>query len=254
MSEKLSNLISSTQELTSQEITGRINSNRESIQGLKEPIEKLLVQMHTAIENGEYNLIIGMDTSGRLPTLIFDRIIKHIYKQNGNESPTTIFSPGKYLEYHYLGDGKSEIDKQLQTLTDKTKKVLIVDDIVATGRSVKKLAELLDNLGVKFDVATISFLGYPGAEEEMKDILTDQNFFFGEEESEENTHNVYHNREISGVFKSRFSKTTPIKEGMSVSQVTADKFSRQVFLAARQEAGTLADELINWYESEYHQK
>lgn len=41
---------------------------------LEEPIKRIIVQLRTRIDTGEYKVVIGQDASGRLPALILQVI------------------------------------------------------------------------------------------------------------------------------------------------------------------------------------
>ena len=60
------------------------------IEALKEPIRDLLKQLHEHIDSGAYKLLIGGDTSGRIPTLIFNKVIKKIYQEKDFHVPQTM--------------------------------------------------------------------------------------------------------------------------------------------------------------------
>lgn len=68
----------------------------DKIADLRGSMEKLLDQLRPHIEGGEYQLIVGDDASGRIPTLIFRRIIKAIYEEKGYPKPETAFLQGEY--------------------------------------------------------------------------------------------------------------------------------------------------------------
>lgn len=49
-------------------------------------IERLLTQLKPEIDKCAYELIIGDDTSGRIPTLIFERVMNTLYREKKSAS------------------------------------------------------------------------------------------------------------------------------------------------------------------------
>jgi len=175
--------------------------NREKsymIENLKEPASKILRAISSDIENGNYDLIIGDDASGRLPTLLFSNIIKAAYNERGYALPKVRFVAGGR---HLGGDRKTAKKKLLsdylmpllpeeneggsvdvgirikdaltQTeegtplllqLKEENKKVLVVTDCVFSGKSLDPLIETLQEGGIDFDVVAISSLIDPDLE------------------------------------------------------------------------------------------
>lgn len=70
------------------------------IENLEYPIRDILEKMLPNIERGEYDLIIGIDASGRIPTIIMEKFIKHVYSKNRISLPDIRFMAGKINEYN----------------------------------------------------------------------------------------------------------------------------------------------------------
>ena len=64
------------------------------IDRLEKPMRVILEKIIGNIERGGYNLIIGADASGRIPTLAFSKLINHVYQKFGYQLPKTIFLAG----------------------------------------------------------------------------------------------------------------------------------------------------------------
>src|SRR3990167_7175602 len=64
------------------------------IDRLEKPTEVILEKILGNIERGEYDLIIGADASGRVPTLVFKKFIDYVYKKLGYQTAKTIFLAG----------------------------------------------------------------------------------------------------------------------------------------------------------------
>ena len=123
---------------------------------LEEPTKKIIEQLRSRIENGEYGLIIGEDVSGRIPALILGRFIKRIYRLRGVRVPEIIFIPGKLdEEYDYKETLKKYVFKYGAREGDR---ILIVTEAIDTGQSLKVLSKLLAECGFTIDIATIGII------------------------------------------------------------------------------------------------
>ena len=88
-----------------EEREGQVIVNPE-IDRLEKPMEVILEKILPDIENGRYDLIIGIDASGRLPTLATNKFIKYIYQEKGYELPKTIFMAGAGMGWMGLEDNQ----------------------------------------------------------------------------------------------------------------------------------------------------
>jgi len=72
--------------------------------------ELILEQARESIDKGEYNILIGDDASGRVPTLIFRRVLQDVYKEKGYDAPKTLFfAPrGHKKWFSAIFDGKKK--------------------------------------------------------------------------------------------------------------------------------------------------
>ncbi|KKT80934.1 MAG: hypothetical protein A3B99_03500 [Candidatus Yanofskybacteria bacterium RIFCSPHIGHO2_02_FULL_44_12b] len=55
----------------------------KEIAELEEPIKKIIEKILPRIESGDYGLIVGDDSSGRIPARILEGFIKRICEANG---------------------------------------------------------------------------------------------------------------------------------------------------------------------------
>lgn len=222
---------------------------------LRKPIEKLLFEIRSSIDRGEYAMIIGDDASGRIPTLIFDRILKSIYRKKGMKEPQTRFfaGSGSGTKGESIREQKTEaLEKHIQNEMAKGRwqvgrgKILIVTDTIVTGNSLLPLADALHHLGIRYDIATI---GFPSCddpeqqEEERKELEAKLHatIFAGHEW----TPSLYEHKEISGVQKNPaelFAKPRDNKVGY------AGVAQREQMEIARRKAFSMANELVRRYE------
>ncbi len=155
---------------------------REDIQQMKEPARRILEQIRAQIENGEYQLLIGDDVSGRLPTLLFREIINGIYREKGRDEIPTRFIAGTahYGDSSSYGNEREQEKKTtISELIVKTReeistlnKVLILTDAIESGRSLQPVVEVLNEMGINFDIASLALMEDPEKNPEKEDFTT----------------------------------------------------------------------------------
>lgn len=140
---------------------------RSDIYEMLEPAKLIWKQIREKVERGEYGMIIGEDASGRLPTLLFRHIIDSVNKKNGLAEIPTRFIAGSSTvdqdnsnDIFYLRRKKwlSEVIDQLEKQIQGHKKLLLITDTIATGRSLSSLIEVLRERDIGFDIVTLSTL------------------------------------------------------------------------------------------------
>lgn len=141
---------------------GREGVEIQEIEGLREPIKNLLVQLRDDIEAGNYAMIVGDDASGRIPTLIFREVLGEIYQEKDLPVPKTLFFAGEAffdpgLEAKRVRDLKELLEKnQVRQLVGE-KKVLVVSDTLVTGMHLKPVTRALQDMEAEFDIAVVGF-------------------------------------------------------------------------------------------------
>lgn len=85
----------------------------DCIEDLRAPTQKILQQLHKKIEKGEYTIIMGDDTSGRIPTLIIGGVIKELYQENHFPAPLVRFIAGGSLSYEGIISKFNEYSEKL---------------------------------------------------------------------------------------------------------------------------------------------
>lgn len=129
------------------------------------PIRKMLEPVLSSIKNGEYQLIIGEDASGRIPTLIVRRFVNKIYESIGLPDIKTNFLAGsrsKYFDnasdYKYKSSEKRAA--YIKHLKDTSKldinKALLVTEYIESGSSVANIIQALDKNNIKIDLLTVA--------------------------------------------------------------------------------------------------
>lgn len=114
-------------------------------------------EIRDEISNGRYTLLIGDDTSGRIPTLILRKIISQVNSSKGRPTIPAFFVKGNRI--------KNEENLQKQQLTKYIRqakvgsdnhKALITTDYMHLGGSIKQIGTVLQNEDINFDVFSIA--------------------------------------------------------------------------------------------------
>lgn len=207
------------------------------IEQLREPTKTILDQMRESVDRGEYTHVIGDDASGRIPALIFNKILGGIYKEKGHIKPKTKFLAMERLlaaaeQKEKIEQIKKFIDKHIVE-KNKDAKVLVVTDVIFSGMSLRPLIQALQEKFVGFDVAAIGFTGDVREKDEM---FGSAKVFYGISDLPA----VYGARALAGVKKSRgelFSHPVHLIDS------TVFKEKKE----ARQDVNALSEDLIRWY-------
>ncbi len=116
---------------------------------------------------GSYALVVGDDTSGRLPALILHQIINRIRVRSG--------APKVPILFIQTNSGLSDNQDPLEAAWARRagiwkglagQRALVVTEYIQTGRHLAQLSNLLGNASIPFDVAT---LGSDGLDAQVKD-------------------------------------------------------------------------------------
>lgn len=212
---------------------------------LERPIQVVLKEMLKNIERGDYDLIIGIDSSGRVPTLIIKQFLDYVYSKKSFNLPDARFIAGNV--------SKETAKKKIQEWNPR-KKVLIVEDTIATGDSIKFLCQALRENNVSFDVATVGTTGVYSdtseIKEELKEKLGIKNIYFGVVGSP----NIYGRQDLSGVVKE--GRGEPFAEPYKKVEEHSDSSNdiQESINEARADADIVVNNLIDWYESQKHEE
>ncbi len=220
------------------------------ISELHEPIRKMLEPIMENIEGGEYQLLIGDDASGRIPTLIVRTIINSIYAKNGHASIPTRFIAGTrhyrtLLQQEYADAKKAKVAQyieELHALMPDVTNALIVTDTISSGNSLLPVTESLKESGIHYDIAAVGVEDYEYNREILQEKLGA--FVFS---GSDWMPSIYGEHDISGVTKfPEDLHSRPVRKelhpGTESSVVTQKIISR-----AREEAKLVAANILADY-------
>ena len=129
----------------------------ESIQELERPCERIVQSIESEIEKGEYGLILGEDSGGRIPAYILGHVLQSLSQKNNLVPPTVRFIAG--------ADGLEELIQKIELRAlehgGELKRILFVTELISSGRTIQPIIEACKKSGVKTDVATIALNSKP---------------------------------------------------------------------------------------------
>lgn len=225
---------------------------REMVRELKEPTIEMLRPVLEQVKNGEYQLIIGDDASGRIPTWIVRKVINAAYHEQGRaEIPTRFvagtrrYDPRNELHREKKAQLKDYLDELKEEISGLTK-VLIVTDSVAKGISLVPLVESLREAAIDCDILSVG--GGENDTEQTAEERLQVPIHFGQEA----TPRVYNKWRLSGIDKlpSALHATSAHEDRRRFDPVNVEQYVidrkelTEDMRSARDEANKVADEII----------
>lgn len=125
------------------------------VESVEEDMMILCKQLKEPIENGEYGLFIGDDTSGRIPTLALKGFANFISEAFGREYVKTVFlQAGRYVPDQSVED---QFQKRVLPLIRQNsgKKALFITEHVLTGKSIQRLINMFQKYNIAIDIASL---------------------------------------------------------------------------------------------------
>lgn len=129
---------------------------RTLVASLEKPMFKICDELKPGFENQDYGIIVGDDTSGRVPTLAVKGVSDYISEKVGAEKvPTVFLQAGTKVNDE---DIVEQLKARVLPSKDKLggKKALIVTEYIQSGKSINRLMNIFSTHGVSFDVVSIS--------------------------------------------------------------------------------------------------
>ncbi len=142
---------------------------RQVIEELEFPVQRILQQIQPELMKGAYSLIIGDDVSGRIPAIIMNEAVRKIYKAYGHPAPMLRFVAGgrraeeetpsqersRQLE---MRDRMASMNNELLRSGDAPR-ALLVTEAIMTGDAMELVVCTLERERIKTDIAAIAFIG-----------------------------------------------------------------------------------------------
>ncbi|MBI2063970.1 MAG: hypothetical protein HYT65_03205 [Candidatus Yanofskybacteria bacterium] len=228
--------------------------HHEAIAKLEQPFEKILER----IGSENFDLIIGDDASGRIPTLILSKFFKAKAEKEDRKSPQTIFIAGGTRNLFnderktIIKERKARINQLLEKIIGGTgdeirPRVLIVTDTISTGDTLQPLIEALKEHGVSIQVAAVTAIVESAAEHLQKRFGI--NIAYGGL----NLPEIWGKHNLGGIVRQENNSeihSRPIKKPMPPTEEPtpeARKIQKTINLS-REDADIIADRLIEKFE------
>jgi hypothetical protein len=225
----------------------------QEIAELKSSCKRLLEQLHDRIESGSYDLIIGDDASGRIPTLVMRDVIKRIYHERGRKIPHTAFVAGsRFIDEIRIPEKTKALAEHVRKIAewhDESDRALVITDTIGMGLSLKPLFDALRENGIEYDIATTSLVHMPEMTDEARKMVERSmggNLYYGEV----GMPRIYGRHDIAGVKKNPIDlfATRHIEKRIQLPQYEKPVSKVRI---ARADAKKLASDLVDWYHERY---
>lgn len=148
-------------------------SMNSTFERLRKAMARILIstEMPKRVVAGQYGLVLGEDSTARIPTLFLSVVVKSISVASGNEVPIVRFYAGLRSKDSYINEDDEEIQdydslneawedgmekfiRKQETIIDGGKRALICTDTISSGGSLKNLIKILERNNIDFDIVT----------------------------------------------------------------------------------------------------
>lgn len=136
------------------------NNIDDIMSSMEDDVSQIVEKLRNSIENKEYASILGIDSSGRVPALLMNKVINGIYQKDNSSSKVDIQFISGFRNKDLVEKNKLQeffTQKLYLDIKANNKKILIVDDVLASGSSVKTIIEVLRDAKIDFDLAVMSY-------------------------------------------------------------------------------------------------
>lgn len=222
----------------------------KEIEELREPLQEVLGKIREKIDGHQYDLIIGEETSGRIPTLVVTRLMKRLYGET-EKLQALFFAGGRSVHNAAAMEKKYEgIQQSLKKVLDSqnAKEALVVTDTILSGGSVQPITDSLKQLGKRFDLLALgheSGLTVKFSDEDIRSRLGVEPIYGMKGTPTIVKHPDKHR--LSGVTK--HWSDTHAKARQSDASGLDPQEDRLPLNDARADVQQLSDELYEWYQA-----
>lgn len=190
--------------------TERPEFHDSRIEELQRPLESLVEELLPHIREGKYSLLIGDDTSGRIPTLILRKVINSVYGKIGiPDIPTVFFSPG-------LASTEDETKLREKAIREyilrPNTRALIATEYIRFGTAVAGIGDPLRRIGIACDIATIGAtfknksnmsMSHLDLNYQLKNLISNGTRIFIGDSSSGSCPRIYSAEELNGISSRR---------------------------------------------------
>ncbi|MFA6227863.1 MAG: phosphoribosyltransferase [Patescibacteria group bacterium] len=132
----------------------KVNDRNTIIEATVQDLARLVLELKDKL--ADYDAIVSDDSSGRLPSLLFRRIINRQKRKSGRKGIQTFFVSSGRHNYSEIISGLREFFVKNQ---EQLGRVLLVTEYIDSGRSISRLIGIMQEAGVNFDLAAVSLSG-----------------------------------------------------------------------------------------------
>ncbi len=130
---------------------------------------------------GSYGLVVGDDTSGRLPALILRAIMNRVRERDGHPKvPIVFLQTGSYKWLSEERQEKAWARRAEIWSRLAGQRALVVTEYMATGEHLAQFSKLLGEAAIPFDVATLGSEGLSSKVIATSQVPDDTHIFDGE--------------------------------------------------------------------------
>lgn len=213
---------------------------------LYRPMRSLVKNLAVQLESGDFEILVGEDASGRVPSFIMKRIIDRIYEMSGRPHPKMIFLAGGSISRKSEDREKKKNAivaylKESGLEQQNIHRALIITDTIHTGRSSSLLENALSELNIRVDIASVASTKSKselGADYEYSHMHIGKDFFEPK---------VLHDSSISGVFKNDLDVHAKSTRTERRHFTTKDVHNQSAVNQARKDAKIVSDMICDWY-------
>lgn len=196
------------------------------IADLEDPITGIVEQILK--DDRRYDLIIGDDKSGRIPTLIVGKVLNALAQEQGQDP-----IPVRFL-WTSSSNMPTDLRKILQDLEEKPERTLLVTEYVSNGYTIEKFKDIFQKEELNYDVATISIEREEETYRHKESISSHTSLYFYDQNSR--LPGVYGKPHLSGLLSGFANNQTIAIRG-------AD--ARKDVVSAREDVALLSERIVS---------
>ena len=141
-------------------------SRDKTLASLRDAFSSLARQASALALEGRYSVIIGDDTSGRIPARILHATLnRYLIAQKADPLPI-VFWQSDSTGSREMREALKAREPLLEAMNARQGRALIVTEYISSGKHVRRMIEMLNKIGIDADVATVGLnrerLSYEG--------------------------------------------------------------------------------------------